>query len=177
MSKTGESRAKYWIAGRLGMSTQGLRDADLCMIVQEKTGLPLPEKRHRKAYLLAYWNTISGLPRVATTDRPPKARKPRVIAKAFYQSDEWRAVRYEALKLHGARCQCCGISPKEGAIMHVDHIKPRSKFPDLALVLANLQILCEGCNLGKMARDQTDWRPIVSESPEGAEEHLRSLSE
>lgn len=55
--------------------------------------------------------------------------------------------------------------------------KPPSKFPDLALVLANLQILCEDCNLGKMARDQTDWRPMLNESPEMVEEQLRSLSE
>src|SRR5688572_13677972 len=82
-----------------------------------------------------------------------------VLRKDFYQSDEWRAVRYEALKLHSARCQCCGRSARDGIVIHVDHIKPRSRFPELALTLDNLQILCEDCNLGKMARDETDWRP------------------
>lgn len=42
--------------------------------------------------------------------------------------------------------------------IHVDHIKPRSKFPELSLVQSNLQILCADCNLGKSNKDQTDWR-------------------
>lgn len=53
---------------------------------------------------------------------------------------------------------CCGANPSDGVKMHVDHIKPRSKFPELALVLDNLQILCEDCNLGKSNKDETDWR-------------------
>jgi 5-methylcytosine-specific restriction endonuclease McrA len=28
----------------------------------------------------------------------------------------------------------------------VDHIKPRSKYPALALVLSNLRVLCRRCN-------------------------------
>ena len=75
----------------------------------------------------------------------------------FYQSKAWATVRYAALMKHGARCQCCGASAADGATMHVDHIKPRSKFPDLALELSNLQVLCELCNVAKSNIDQTDW--------------------
>lgn len=78
--------------------------------------------------------------------------------KGFYLTDEWRRVRYEALKLHGAACQACGATAAKGKPLHVDHIKPRSKFPELALDINNLQVLCVDCNLGKSARDQTDWR-------------------
>ena len=54
----------------------------------------------------------------------------------------------------------CGKSKKRhGIVIHVDHIKPRSKFPTLSFEFSNLQILCEDCNLGKMNMDQTDWRP------------------
>ncbi|MFC6439812.1 HNH endonuclease [Bowmanella sp. JS7-9] len=35
-------------------------------------------------------------------------------------------------------------------MLHVDHVKPRAKFPELALDINNLQILCETCNLGKL---------------------------
>lgn len=77
---------------------------------------------------------------------------------SFYDTDEWRRVRYMALKLHGGRCQCCGRSVAQGVILHVDHIKPRSKFPELALTVENLQVLCEDCNLGKSNKDDTDWR-------------------
>ena len=54
----------------------------------------------------------------------------------------------------------CGRSPKvHGIILHVDHIKPRSKYPELELDITNLQILCEDDNLGKSNRYETDYRP------------------
>ena len=77
----------------------------------------------------------------------------------FYLSDAWLKLRYQALELHGAVCQCCGASRATGAVIHVDHIKPRARFPKLALVLSNLQVLCGGCNIGKGATLGRDWRP------------------
>ena len=48
--------------------------------------------------------------------------------------------------------------------MNVDHIRPRTKYPDLALKMSNLQTLCADCNCGKGWRDETDWRePDVRE--------------
>ena len=76
----------------------------------------------------------------------------------FYDSDEWRQIRYLALKKNDGRCQCCGQRPSAGNPLHVDHIKPRSKFPTLALQINNLQVLCADCNYGKSNIDQTDWR-------------------
>jgi hypothetical protein len=81
-----------------------------------------------------------------------------VNSDAFLASYEWRRLRMEALKREGARCQCCGASPKDGVKMHVDHIKPRRIFPHLALEITNLQVLCEVCNHGKGNWDMTDWR-------------------
>lgn len=76
----------------------------------------------------------------------------------FYDSIEWRALRYKALELNGGACQCCGRTRKHGVVLHVDHIKPRSLYPELQLALDNLQILCEDCNLGKSNKFATDWR-------------------
>lgn len=76
----------------------------------------------------------------------------------FLISFEWRATRMMALKKYGPVCQCCGASPKTGAVMNVDHVKPRKFFPSLALSLGNLQILCGDCNHGKGNWDATDWR-------------------
>lgn len=76
----------------------------------------------------------------------------------FYKSPAWRRLRYRALVAHGNVCQCCGASPRKGFPLHVDHIRPRSKYPELALEFANLQVLCPDCNLGKSAWDETDWR-------------------
>lgn len=87
---------------------------------------------------------------------PRKSRvQVRSPGKEFYASDEWRRVRYDALKKHGGKCQCCGSRKMP---MHVDHIKPRSKYPWLELDVDNLQVLCEDCNMGKSNRDATDWR-------------------
>ncbi len=75
----------------------------------------------------------------------------------FYQSDSWRKLRYLALK-NCKGCECCGAKASDGVRIHVDHIKPRYKHPHLSLELSNLQCLCEDCNLGKGAWDDTDWR-------------------
>ena len=88
-------------------------------------------------------------------DKKPKTR---VSNDSFYLSREWREVRYKALVKHGAACQCCGATRTDGVRLHVDHIKPRSKWPSLQLDINNLQVLCEDCNLGKSNKDDTDWR-------------------
>ena len=68
----------------------------------------------------------------------------------FYQSREWRELRWKAIKKSDGKCVYCGRSrTSHGIVIHVDHIQPRSKRPDLALDINNLQITCEDCNLGK----------------------------
>lgn len=84
-------------------------------------------------------------------------------ADEFLSSFEWRALRMMALKKLGAKCQCCGATPAQGLMMHVDHIKPRKTHPELALSLDNLQVLCEVCNHGKGNWDDTDWRKTPAE--------------
>lgn len=76
----------------------------------------------------------------------------------FYDSDAWKQVRYRVLQKHGARCLVCGATRRDGVRLHVDHIKPRSLHPELELEESNLQVLCEPCNIGKLNRDETDWR-------------------
>lgn len=96
--------------------------------------------------------------------KKPVIQKPVLIAgvdvtsDAFLSTFQWRKVRMEALKKYGPRCQCCGATPATGAVMNVDHIKPRKKWPSLALDVNNLQILCHDCNHGKGNWDDTDWR-------------------
>ena len=101
---------------------------------------------------------------VAQPKRKPRKKRVRtrggdVTSDAFLLTFEWRKLRMQALKKYGPRCMCCGATPATGAVMNVDHIKPRKKHPDLALDINNLQILCHDCNHGKGNWDQTDWRP------------------
>lgn len=76
----------------------------------------------------------------------------------FFDSKEWLQLRYDTLRRYGGNCMCCGTDAASGAIIQVDHIKPRSKFPKLALDPNNLQVLCGRCNHGKSNKDETDWR-------------------
>jgi hypothetical protein len=76
----------------------------------------------------------------------------------FLKSDEWYTLRYKVLLKNGGRCQCCGRGRKEGAIIQIDHIKPRSIYPELAISESNLQILCRECNMGKSNKSFKDWR-------------------
>lgn len=77
---------------------------------------------------------------------------------SFYETPEWKQLRYRVLKEDGAVCCLCGGSPRTGSRIHVDHIKPRSIFPELAFRRDNLQVLCSVCNEGKSNKDSTDWR-------------------
>lgn len=83
----------------------------------------------------------------------------------FYKSWEWRTLRMKVLKFHGHRCQSCGATPANydaagnPVRIVVDHIKPVRRFWDLRLDPSNLQVLCDECNQGKGAWDETDHRP------------------
>ena len=67
----------------------------------------------------------------------------RPTADPFYASSEWRHVRKIVLiRDHGYCVTCRRTMPR----MQVDHIKPRKKYPHLALELTNLRTLCPGCH-------------------------------
>ena len=76
----------------------------------------------------------------------------------FLESREWRVIRMRALERDGGRCAACGRTAADGIVINVDHIKPRSRFPELALDVDNLQVLCAPCNHGKGNKFETDWR-------------------
>lgn len=85
--------------------------------------------------------------------RALKQEKP---VNGFYETSAWQDLRYRVLRYYGRVCMLCGARNCE---LHVDHIKPRSKFPNLELSFDNLQVLCRSCNFGKSNKDDTDWRP------------------
>ena len=81
-----------------------------------------------------------------------------LLQERFYQSKPWRSTRKHALLIYGAKCHCCGATPTKRKPLHVDHIKPRSRFPELALSMVNLQVLCEQCNSSKSNTKIVDYR-------------------
>lgn len=156
MSQQRNPMLKIWIWRRLRkeFSTKTIpSDVEMIAVICRETGWPAPARSGKRDFFQRYWDDV----KFGRTERFAVPMGDR-----FYRTPAWRAVRYKALKLYGARCQCCGNGPNHGVVLHVDHIKPKSRHPELALEITNLQVLCEDCNLGKMARDETDWR----ESPD-----------
>ena len=149
-----------WIYQTLGKSTA--KSSELLAQINEIDGTNYST--------LKSWNHGNGFDLPAPVPESVKRSKKKQnlkkpTQKAYPQSDdfllswEWTTLRYEILDKHGRRCMCCGATPDDGVtILNVDHIKPRSKFPKLALDPENLQVLCHPCNKGKGAWDETDFR-------------------
>lgn len=74
----------------------------------------------------------------------------------FYLSKEWLRLRKRILKKYGRICMKCG---QEEGVIQIDHIKPRSKYPELELVFDNMQVLCMPCNMKKSNKNENDYRP------------------
>lgn len=67
----------------------------------------------------------------------------------FYTSPEWLVIRKEVIREEGNVCSECKQRIASQEDVTVDHIKPRSKYPDLALDRKNLRVLCRSCNSRK----------------------------
>jgi 5-methylcytosine-specific restriction endonuclease McrA len=156
----------------IGIYAQAIKEAMKAVGANSYSGNPRAFiKQHLEqlnAYCTANSKKITEIKRARQKEvevrRIARWQKQSTPAKAFVATDdflttfEWRKLRMEALIKYGRRCVCCGATPMTGATMNVDHIKPRKLFPELALDINNLQILCHECNHGKGNWDQTDWR-------------------
>lgn len=126
-----------------------------------KAGRPLVTRKDKRKAAKAAQKAIA---RAKPASKPQSfastwnAYKPGMTSAEFCRTREWAELRQRVLIKYSATCQCCGNSRKTGAIMHVDHIKPRSRYPALELVEDNLQVLCDLCNIGKSNTFETDWR-------------------
>ena len=117
-------------------------------------GIAVAEKNFD--YLEKHKNVMREVVAAAKSKKPKKSK----LAKTeFLETYAWRKLRMQILLRYGSRCMCCGATPQSGAVMNVDHIKPRLTHPELALDSENLQVLCGECNHGKGNWDTTDWRP------------------
>lgn len=101
---------------------------------------------------------IVNMPKPKSFAKPSdKYKQLRVFLKTTDGMRLWLQTRYEVLKRQ-PNCVLCGRGRAQGVTLHVDHIKPKSLYPDLAFDLDNLQTLCEECNMGKGNMDETDFR-------------------
>jgi hypothetical protein len=154
---------------RLGYaSKENVKLYDLVCMALEVDGMPMPMNFTSSVWVKENIDHIIGRNKFeklksCSVVRKMPAKKPKrsnvyVSSDAFLSSYQWRKLRMEALIKYGRRCMCCGATPSTGAVMNVDHIKPRKRYPELALEINNLQILCHDCNHGKGNWNETDWR-------------------
>lgn len=93
---------------------------------------------------------------------------PRLLSDAEFSASfqkyidwHWVKRRFRGSHFRGAHCAHCRKWFRRGEI-HIDHIKPRSKHPQLAFALSNLQFLCAQCNSTKSAYDGDDWKREIT---------------
>ncbi len=78
----------------------------------------------------------------------------RINWKKLRKSGDYMAVYTEFWRFYPKLCLACGSKDN----LEVDHIKPISKNPWLALDINNMQPLCKVCNKGKSNRNEIDYR-------------------
>jgi hypothetical protein len=139
---------------RMGASFRSVRTSELVQAISAR----YPETRALSKYEAMAW-VIRHVGKTDSAACPRRVPWSSADDRAFLRGFEWRRLRLVVRKQQGRRCVCCGASPDDGVtVLHVDHIKPRKRFPELALEITNLQVLCESCNHGKGNWDETDWR-------------------
>ena len=96
----------------------------------------------------------------------------------FLTSTAWRTLRPIVLHRDGYRCRMCAVIVTDGRTGDraavIDHIRPRSLRPDLALDDGNCWCVCRGCHDGPcasiearhpgdadaIAAAKAAWRPV-----------------
>lgn len=125
------------------------------------------QKAQRLSYegaadLLAGGERLGLLVRVGKGYRPAEARCSECVQSAAQPRAESEAatgvrdlvppqLRFRVLHRDAFRCQYCGRSPREGAILHLDHVVPFSRGGETTE--DNLITACDQCNLGKAAEN------------------------
>ena len=147
---------------------------DLAAALLKHLEMPAEEPISRKAVARRIVELVVqlGLMEMPVSTKKQSRKKRRVInaciseadCKAFYQSFEWKRIRYEVLADNDGRCELCGVSKHDGAVLNVDHIKCLRFNWSLRLKKSNLQVLCGTCNHGKGSKYDHDWR---ERTPEG----------
>jgi len=80
-------------------------------------------------------------------------RKEIELRRLIYSSPEWAKLRLQVIKEGDRICSICRRLITQDDDLTIDHIRPISKYPDLAYAKNNLQILCRSCNSAKGNRE------------------------
>lgn len=113
-----------------------------------------PYLRRFRSWSAALESFVSYANAAYAADAPPNAAPSAPDGGRRTSRDPSLRLRFQVLQRDRFACRSCGASPatQAGIELHVDHMTPWSKGGET--VLANLQTLCNTCNLGKGAHGQ-----------------------
>ena len=90
--------------------------------------------------------------------------------------EKWRhgEIKRALAEETGAKCAYCEGLTDDVSYPHVEHIQPKSVFPELAHVWTNLTSSCERCNINK-GDYYTPERPLLNPYTDDVASHLRPV--
>lgn len=153
---TGKTARKVNFLRRINNITE-VKHMRLIHAICDVYGVEKPGRRDKAAWLIENITTKTSFCGVEFPKTFPKKAKKDPGVLTFYRTPEWEKLRVAVLRFYGCKCMKCRIVNCE---MHVDHIKPRSLYPQLELVKDNLQVLCKDCNMEKRNLNEIDYRPL-----------------
>jgi 5-methylcytosine-specific restriction endonuclease McrA len=111
------------------------------------------EIENQAAKLIQNLNPIRLLPHRKKAAQIKAYYQPRAMFNRWRDSDEgkiWKQQQYK--KLVDGKCPGCGQQLPSIEHFQIDHIKPISRYPALAIDCKNLRLLCGPCNLRKTVK-------------------------
>jgi len=98
----------------------------------------------------------------------PECPNPDALAKRNYRHEENK----EALRkpTHG-KCMYCEGKMEPTSYSDIEHIKPKSKFPELEFAWENLGFACQRCNRNKGA-EYNETEPLINPYDENPEDYI-----
>jgi hypothetical protein len=98
----------------------------------------------------------------------PECPNPAALANGNYKDP----VNKEALRQSTAgKCMYCESKIEHNSYAHVEHIKPKKKFPELEFSWENLGFSCQVCNTKKLEK-YNETTPFINPYNENPEDHI-----
>ena len=77
-----------------------------------------------------------------------------------------KQIVYNLKEMYGGKCAYCESNIGDNSYAHIDHFKPKSKFPLLIFEYNNMNYCCQICNTNKLEKYDSQMIDPSSEDPE-----------
>lgn len=136
------NQVKIWLDRNGYHFTYDTKKKYLLSLFCELNNIDVPNNIGVESHLLSLYDDESNTILGSKTSRPE------------IKHNVWVDLTNQVFSKYGKVCLCCGSTDN----ISIDHIKPYSKYPELATDINNLQPLCRSCNSKKGNRWVIDYR-------------------